>query len=265
MTNDQQYNKLWEEYRALGAAQPASFETYLVSEIHALRGLVTKPRLDLAPIKARRAAIDPGPWKIGRFGFDNVIVDAKDQIVARPPLGNLPKRYNAEFIANAPEDIDVLMAEIEQLCLELVTKHELSVNTQMNGDQIKYMVNRFLGWRLPEDFHPDCGVRFEPIYNAGSPYEGRYCPIGTNLLNAEQAEVMVRYMLDGMPTGIIEQLRAKAEAWDASEESVDRVMAQLEAEGLVGDRDPDAFTCQGCGAERKDRYCSSCGTRRSVN
>lgn len=69
----------------------------------------------------------------------------------------------------------------------------------MTEDQIKYMANRFLAWKMPEDFHPDGGVIFNPVANAGSKYEYRHEPTGTNLLNASQAEAMVRHMLDGMP------------------------------------------------------------------
>lgn len=76
----------------------------------------------------------------------------------------------------------------------------------MNEEQIKYMVRRFLGWRLPEAFRPDCGILFEPEYNVeynlvqGKPPQ-RHQPIGTNLFAADQTEAMVRYMVDGMPDG----------------------------------------------------------------
>lgn len=68
----------------------------------------------------------------------------------------------------------------------------------MTEDQIEHMVSRFLGWRLPETFNPDGGVSFKATYNEGTPYEGRHQPSGTNLLNAEQAEAMVRYMVEGL-------------------------------------------------------------------
>ncbi len=67
-------------------------------------------------------------------------------------------------------------------------------------EQIKQMVTRFLGWKLPEDFHPDDGISFEPFFNVewnakqGKPPQRR-TPTGTNLFNATQAEAMVRYML----------------------------------------------------------------------
>lgn len=69
----------------------------------------------------------------------------------------------------------------------------------MTDEQIKHMVNRFLGWWLPENFNPDGGITFKAEYNAarGKP-PARYQPSGTNVFDATQAEAMVRYMVEGM-------------------------------------------------------------------
>ena len=69
----------------------------------------------------------------------------------------------------------------------------------MTEDQIKHMVNRFLGWRLPASFAPDGGISFEPIGNKSTTHQFTRDPSGTNLLDAQQAEAMVRYMAEGMP------------------------------------------------------------------
>lgn len=72
----------------------------------------------------------------------------------------------------------------------------------MNDVQIKYMAERFLRWRLPDDFHPDAGISFEPRYNVNNPYgwpEGKHEPVGTNLFTFTQAEAMVRHMVEGLP------------------------------------------------------------------
>lgn len=79
----------------------------------------------------------------------------------------------------------------------------------LTDDQIRYMTTRFLGWRLPEDFRPDGGVKFEPVTNAGTAYENRYEPVGTNLLTGVQAEVMIRHILDGLPSGEVERLNQR--------------------------------------------------------
>ena len=71
---------------------------------------------------------------------------------------------------------------------------------QINDEQIKYMVDRFLEWRLPENFNPDAGISFKPKFNEDTAHPMKHEPIGTNLFDATQAEEMVRYLLDGMPT-----------------------------------------------------------------
>ena len=68
----------------------------------------------------------------------------------------------------------------------------------MNDEQIKHMVSRFLGWRLPENFNPDAGITFNPNYNEHTAYPMKHEPVGTNLFDATQAEQMVRYMIEGI-------------------------------------------------------------------
>lgn len=69
----------------------------------------------------------------------------------------------------------------------------------MSDEQIKHMVNRFLQWRLPADFYPDAGISFNREVN-GAPRPKEWWPVGTNLLNATQAEAMIRYVIDGLAT-----------------------------------------------------------------
>lgn len=70
----------------------------------------------------------------------------------------------------------------------------------ITDEQIKQITNRFLGWKLPEDFHPDDGISFEPEFNKewnaaqGKPPQRR-TPTGTNLFSYTQAEAMVRFIL----------------------------------------------------------------------
>ncbi len=69
----------------------------------------------------------------------------------------------------------------------------------MTDDQIKHMVERFLQWRLPENFNPDAGISFTPNYGVGGPYAGKHQPSGTNLFDYTQAQAMVRHMIEEMP------------------------------------------------------------------
>lgn len=69
---------------------------------------------------------------------------------------------------------------------------------QMTDKQIKHMVSRFLSWRLPENFNPDAGISFKKTFNEQMAHPMHHEPVGTNLFDATQAEMMVRYMVDGM-------------------------------------------------------------------
>lgn len=76
----------------------------------------------------------------------------------------------------------------------------------MSEDQIKHMAERFLRWKLPADFSPDCGISFEPLHSQSSPYPGRHEPVGTNLFSFTQAMEMVRFMVEGIePDGGVEK------------------------------------------------------------
>ena len=66
------------------------------------------------------------------------------------------------------------------------------------------MVTRFLGWKLPENFSPDGGISFARTVNTyidgqfvkDAPRPKQDWPVGTNLLDAEQARLMLEHVLD---------------------------------------------------------------------
>jgi len=59
---------------------------------------------------------------------------------------------------------------------------------------IKEMVNRFLCWKLPTDFYPDCGISFDGRKD-DEWNKNKTWPIGTNLFSADQAKAMFEYCL----------------------------------------------------------------------
>lgn len=69
----------------------------------------------------------------------------------------------------------------------------------MTEEQIKHMVDRFLSWKLPEHFRPDGGISFKKTFNDHLNPPSKHEPTGTNLFNANQADEMVRYMLEDLP------------------------------------------------------------------
>jgi hypothetical protein len=70
--------------------------------------------------------------------------------------------------------------------------------TAPNSQQIQVMVNRFLTWRLPENFNPDGGISFKRTFNENTAHPMKHEPVGTNLLDATQAEAMIRYLIEGV-------------------------------------------------------------------
>jgi hypothetical protein len=69
----------------------------------------------------------------------------------------------------------------------------------LTDEQIEYMVNRFLGWKLPENFSPDNGISFKPTFNDHLEVPMKCDPSGTNLFDYMQAKAMVEYMAEGLP------------------------------------------------------------------
>ena len=82
-------------------------------------------------------------------------------------------------------------------------------------EAVEYMVQRFLSWKLPENFNPDAGISFNPTFNDHLPVPMKHNPTGTNLFDCTQAKAMVEHMLEGLPTA--EALAAKDAQWQPIE------------------------------------------------
>lgn len=67
----------------------------------------------------------------------------------------------------------------------------MKTNNKVSEQLISSMVNRFLGWKLPQGFCPDCYIDFDKK----RAIENKGWPVGTNLLTAEQAKEMFEYCL----------------------------------------------------------------------
>lgn len=58
------------------------------------------------------------------------------------------------------------------------------------------LTDRFLWWKLPTDFHPDCGIHFDADAAIKmNPINSKYEPVGTNLFSATQAKEMFLWLL----------------------------------------------------------------------
>lgn len=60
-------------------------------------------------------------------------------------------------------------------------------------EQMDAMVDRFLGWKLPKTFSPDCYVKFDRELMARQVAPS--WPVGTNLLTADEARAMLEHVL----------------------------------------------------------------------
>jgi hypothetical protein len=65
----------------------------------------------------------------------------------------------------------------------------------MTDEQIKHLASRFLCWQLPRNFNPDHGISFRNPF----PHLPQHWPSGTNLWGYDDAEAMVRHMVEGLP------------------------------------------------------------------
>lgn len=72
-----------------------------------------------------------------------------------------------------------------------------ALRAELAGEkEIRRIANRFLSWKLPKDFNPDCGIQFDAdAAKKIDPRNHRYEPLGTHLLTATQAQEMVRFII----------------------------------------------------------------------
>lgn len=70
------------------------------------------------------------------------------------------------------------------------------MSNNLTDTQIKHMIDRFLMWRLPENFRPDHGISYTNPYPHIPTLPG---PMGTNLFDAVQTEAMIRHLVEGLP------------------------------------------------------------------
>jgi hypothetical protein len=110
-----------------------------------------------------------------------------------------------------------------------------TMEARMTDAQIKHMVDRFLGWRLPEGFNPDGGISFKKTFNEHTVHPMKHEPSGTNLLDATQAEAMVRNMIDGLPATdrseverLKEDLESRMQAWLRQRKLLDAASSEID-------------------------------------
>lgn len=106
-----------------------------------------------------------------------------------------PENFNAELGAKIARD----NARGKIWALEgYLLRSKLASARPIGDGQVKHMVDRFLGWRLPANFSPDAGISFKAEFNEHTACPMKHEPVGTNLFDATQAKAMIRYLIEGL-------------------------------------------------------------------
>lgn len=105
---------------------------------------------------------------------------------------------------------------------------------------VKIMTDRFLQWKLPDDFNPDGGITFKKIANEGTNYPHTYNPVGTNLFSSTQAEAMIEYLLGTTIDSLIDlTYQSIKESVVPEEEKPDKTVK----EHLYNKKDENCLVC----------------------
>jgi hypothetical protein len=134
-----------------------------------------------------------------------------------PESGRIPVYATPPQQEQSGEAVDV---EFLQAALDAAIK-DANHYRAMAEASIQGAVNRFLGWKLPADFAPDCGISFKRESDYEHPEFGRtkYEPIGTNLFHAEQAKAMFEYCLAGSTSPATPTATASQESAPTSDQT----------------------------------------------
>ena len=89
----------------------------------------------------------------------------------------------------------------------------------LNKPMIDAMITKFLSWKLPDDFSPDCGIKFAAPVNDW--------PVGTNLFTGQQARAMIEHMLSDCM--VIHMTEDQADAALAHGHYLEQRLAEAEA------------------------------------
>lgn len=125
-----------------------------------------------------------------------MMVRLTDKFMRISHLLKNPPKVKSESLKDSIEDAINYLAIMHAYITSQEHSAELaSAPVKIDDEVIKEAVDRFLGWQLPEDFHPDGGIAFQKVVEGGPFGPRTNNPVGTNLLTAQQAEEMIRHML----------------------------------------------------------------------
>ncbi len=136
--------------------------------------------------------------KIRIMNADTFQLPVRVRTQYRTPSGSW--RDEGSFQINNPADMnEQFIHSTRRVIIEEANPEDFKDQGQPAG-VTNDMVNRFLSWKLPADFNPDSGIKFEKTRDVpGHPALVQHNePTGTNLFSAEQARDMIAHIL-GVP------------------------------------------------------------------
>lgn len=152
-------------------------------------------------------SVGPSHYRV-RFSKDVLTVTDNEIFLSIPGNNHDTTTYRELTLKNKKK----LQAMVDSGIIEARNNSVGWVNGVLEMTDVKRMVDAFLCWRLPDDFHPDAGIEFTPpdkLYPQIEHPEHLW-PSGTNLLTDEQATQMVKAMLTATPHSDLTALENKA-------------------------------------------------------
>jgi len=141
-----------------------------------------------------RAAIEAVADQLAGMTDKQLLIDCREVISRIYPKAVLIERIN-----EAMKQGEVVVTTTSDGRCVAVTRQDddhriLSViwEAKPKAQIVEEMARRFLGWRIPDSFSPDCYVMFDRERAKAN----NSWPIGTNIFSLDEAMKMVNYLLD---------------------------------------------------------------------
>lgn len=129
------------------------------------------------------------PYQKGQAAKTEALEAKLDAVTSEAPI-TTDQQIEQEIQAKGLTAPRVTPADIEA---NIAAEYYFTAEQSVSGFN-SAMVDRFLGWKLPQDFAPDCYIGFEREKATAFAW-----PSGTNLLHAGQAKEMLEYVVGGSP------------------------------------------------------------------
>ena len=118
----------------------------------------------------------------GKYNFTNQL----ERLIHIGTVYDYSGKWYQFALVSEPDKVWVELSKIDLHMIEETKDEQLAKGPVTT---ISKMVDKFLCWKLPQDFSPDCGISFDGRKD-DELNRNKTWPIGTNLLTATQAKQM---------------------------------------------------------------------------